>query len=414
MPTIEDLERQILQLRKEMQANGQTLQALTQKSEKALDTARHAYKVDHYGIIWVWDTEQQGYRKTQMRVCSPEIPNEAITTEKIADGAVTTGKIEERAVKTEQIAPKAVTTSRLAEECITGDELEDEVVKPGKIATDAVQTRNIKDQNVTNEKIKDNDLSWDKLDDDLKQLILTGGGQHGIPLSKDFGDSDMIGITQKTLSEALGDVHKDGEEFVSLQQQIDEIVSGGATVNLVATPSVIFANTTTDITLTASASKNASSINISGGELSEPITGSGIQVSGTDQDINLPIGTLAYLATFIISGLQRTVSRTVSIANKIYYGAGQSDAILNTEAMVFHTPAVAQPSFMQVITTALNDYIYFEVPSEMNNITKLELYDDPSFPTELSLESVATTRTGYKAFKTVNSRLAGTHTYKIS
>lgn len=347
-------------------------------------------------------------------VISSKIGDGEVTDRHIVDGAVTTDKIEERAVKTEQIAPKAVTTSRLAEECITGDELEDEVVKPGKIANDAVQTRNIKDQNVTNDKIKDNDLSWDKLNDDLKQLILTGGGQHGIPLSKDFGDSDLIGITQKTLSEALGDVHKDGEEFVSLQQQIDEIVSGGATVNLVANPSVIFANTATDITLTASANKNASSINITGGELSEPITGSGTQVSGTDQNVNLPVGTLAYLATFIISGLQRTASRTVSIANKIYYGAGQSDAILNTEAMVFHTPAVAQPSFTQVITTALNDYIYFEVPSEMNNITKLELYDDPSFPSELAIESVATSRAGYKAYKTVNSRLAGTHTYKIS
>ena len=347
-------------------------------------------------------------------VISSKIGDGEVTNRHIVDGAVTTDKIEERAVKTEQIAPKAVTTSKLAEECITGDELEDEVVKPGKIATDAVQTRNIKDQNVTNEKIKDNDLSWDKLNDNLKQLILTGGGQHGIPLSKDFGDSDLIGITQKTLSEALGDVHKDGEEFVSLQQQIDEIISGGATVNLVANPNVIFANTATDIALTASASKNASSINITGGELSEPITGSGTQVSGTDQNVNLPVGTLTYLATFIISGLQRTASRTVSIANKIYYGAGQSDAVLNTEAMVYHTPAVAQPSFTQVITTALNDYIYFEVPSEMNNITKLELYDDPSFPTELSLESVATTRAGYKAFKTVVPRLAGTHTYRIS
>jgi hypothetical protein len=283
------------------------------------------------------------------------------------------------------------------------DDIRDRAITSGKMADGSVSSRTIIDSNV----------GWQKLDGDL-QNIIASAGQHGVALSNEWGNSTLIGLTQKMLSEALGNVHKDGNNFISLQQQIDEIVSGGATVNLVANPNVIFANTATDIALTASANKSASSINITGGELSEPITGSGTQVSGTDQNVNLPVGALTYLATFSISGLQRTASCTVSIANKIYYGAGQSDAVLNTEAMVYHTPAVAQPSFTQVITTALNDYIYFEVPSEMNNITKLELYDDPSFPTELAIESVATTRTGYKAYKTVNSRLAGTHTYKIS
>jgi hypothetical protein len=324
-------------------------------------------------------------------------------TDDIRDRAITSQKIALKAIITEKIADLAVITEKIAELAVTTEKIADLAVTESKMADDSVSTRTIIDKNVT----------WQKLDDDL-QNIIASAGQHGIALSNEWGNSTLIGLTQKMLSEALGNVHKEGNNFISLQQQIDEIVSGGATVNLVANPSVIFANTATDITLTASANKNASNISITGGELSEPITGSGTQVSGTDQDINLPIGTLTYLATFTISGLQRTASRTVSIANKIYYGAGQSDAILNTEAMVFHTPAVIQPSFTQVITTALNDYIYFEVPSEMNNIAKLELYDDPSFPSELAIESVATSRAGYKAYKTVNSRLAGTHTYKIS
>ena len=348
-----------------------------------------------------------------LAVTTEKLANLSVTTPKIAELAVVTSKLAELAVTTEKVAEQAITTEKIHDLAVVTEKIAELAVTTGKIADLAVTTEKLADGAVTNEKIHDLTISWLKLDADL-QNIIASREEGGVALSNEWGNSTLIGLTQKMLSEALGNVHKDGNNFISLQQQIDEIVSGGATVNLVANPSVIFANTATDITLTASANKNASNISITGGELSEPITGSGTLVSGTDHNVNLPIGTLTYLATFIISGLDRTVSRTVSIANKIYYGAGQSDAVLNTEAMVFHTPAVAQPSFTQVITTALNDYIYFEVPSEMNNITKLELYDDPSFPTELAIESVATSRAGYKAYKTVNSRLAGTHTYKIS
>ena len=338
-----------------------------------------------------------------LSVTTPKIAELAVVTSKLADLAVTTAKVAEQAVTTEKIHDLAVITEKLADLAVTTGKIADLAVTEGKMADDSVSTRTIIDKNVT----------WQKLSDDL-QNIIASAGQHGIALSNEWGNSTLIGLTQKMLSEALGNVHKEGGNFVSLQYQIDQIVSGGATVSLNASPGVIFANTATNISLTASTNKDASSISITGGELTAPITGSGSQASGVDQGVNKPVGNMSYLATFIISGLQRTASRTISIANKIYYGAGQTDAVLNTDTMVFHTPAVAQPSFTQVITTELNDYIYFEVPNEMNNISKLELYDDPSFPTELTLESVATTRAGYKAFKTTVPRLAGTHTYKIS
>ena len=369
----------------------------------------------------------------ELAVVTSKLADLAVTTAKVAEQAITTQKIHDLAVITQKIADLAVTTGKIADLAVTEPKMHDnsvstrtiqeKAVTEPKLGDESVSTRTLQPESVTHDKlhddavegnnIKDKNIAWQKLNDDL-QNIIASAGQHGVSLSNEWGDSTLIGLTQKMLSEALGNVHKDGDNFVSLQYQIDQIVSGGATVNLNANPSVIFANTATNITLTASTNKNASSITITGGELSAPITGSGSSVSGTDQGVNRPVGTMSYLATFVISGLQRTASRTVSIANKIYYGSGQTDDVLNTDAMVHHTPAVAQPSFTQVITTELNDYIYFEVPSEMNNISKLELYDDPTFPTELTLESVATTRDGYKAFKTTVPRLAGTHTYKIS
>ena len=119
-------------------------------------------------------------------------------------------------------------------------------------------------------------------------------------------------------------------------------------------------------------------------------------------------------AQFTVQGVSKgSKSATVALVFPIYYGAGQSADVLNTDAMTAHS-AIASPSFIQSITTADNDFIFFEVPDDMANIQRLQLWDDPSFPTDLSIESVETPREGYKAFKTVYTRLAGTHTYKVS
>lgn len=250
MSTIEDLERQILQLKKEMQANGQNLQKLTQKSEKALDAALHAYKVDHYGIIWAWDTELQGYRKTQMRVCSPEIPNEAVTTKKMADGAITGDKIAAEAVTgdkiapaavkgkhialhsltAEQIAPGAITHEKLAPECITGDDLDSDIPN-GKLANDAVSTRNIQKGAVLPE----------KLDPELLDLILSAG-THGIAVANEFGDNKLISVSQKKLTDA----------FVKVWQKLEDITGESLQgITMAVTPDYFIGEDGADIHVTA-------------------------------------------------------------------------------------------------------------------------------------------------------------------
>lgn len=227
MSTIEELERQILQLRKEMQVNGQTLQALTQKSAKALDAALHAYKVDHYGIIWVWDTETQGYRKTQMRVCSPEIPNEAVTTEKMANGAVTGDKIQEGAVTGEKIAahtiksfniaPEAVTAEKITDQSITGDDME-RGIPNGKLADNAVAPRNIQPKAITFDKMNDETLAYfqilaqnltdrfNRIAEDLENQV-GSLDESGAAFSDRFGPNPHIGISQQALTDAWNNVY---------------------------------------------------------------------------------------------------------------------------------------------------------------------------------------------------------------
>ena len=195
-----------------------------------------------------------------------------------------------------------------------------------------------------------------------------------------------------------------------LQEQINNIVSKDTTIGLTVSPAAVFADgTDKEVTFVATSSPTKATVVFDGGE---PQEGTRIEYPVTVNSATPT--TVSKTAQFTVQGVSKgTKSATVALVFPIYYGAGQSADVLNTEAMTAHS-AVASPAFIQSITTADNDYIFFEVPEEMANIQRLQLWDDPSFPTDLSIEAVETPREGYKAFKTVNSRLAGTHTYKVS
>ena len=196
----------------------------------------------------------------------------------------------------------------------------------------------------------------------------------------------------------------------NLQDQINEIVSKDTTVGLSVSPAAVFADgTDKTVTFVATSSPTKATVVFDGGEPQE----------GTHLEYQVIVNsatptTVSKTAQFTVQSVSKgSKTATVALVFPIYYGAGQSAAVLNTGAMTAHS-AIASPSFIQSITTADNDFIFFEVPEGMANIQRLQLWDDPSFPTDLSIEAVETPREGYKAFKTVNSRLAGTHTYKVS
>ena len=195
-----------------------------------------------------------------------------------------------------------------------------------------------------------------------------------------------------------------------LQAQIDAIVSKDTTVNLTVSPSAVFADDTEkSVVFVATSSPTKATVVFDGGE---PVEGTRIEFPVTVKSATPT--TVSKTAQFTVQGVSKgTKTATVALVFPIYYGAGASADVLNTEEMEAHS-AVTSPAFTQVITTEAGDYIFFEVPDGMADIHKLQLYDDPAFPTDITIESVATPREGYKAFKTVNDRRAGTHTYKIS
>ena len=66
------------------------------------------------------------------------IPNQAVTTPKIADEAVTTAKIASQAVTASRIADQAVTTAKIASNAVTASTLAPEAVTFSRIAGDAI------------------------------------------------------------------------------------------------------------------------------------------------------------------------------------------------------------------------------------------------------------------------------------
>lgn len=211
MSDIHDLEQRLQALEDAFAEQSGKIDRLLEKSDKALDLALHAYKVDHYGYIWQYDCETKEYVKSNMRVCTPEIADRALHSRHIADKAVTEDKLDDNAVQSRNIGDNQVKSRNIGEgavlsrhigdgevksrnigeKSITGDDFEGNIPN-GKLADDAVSARNIQKGAVLPE----------KLDPDLLNIIYSAG-EHGYHLSTEFGSSTVLGICQKALTAAF-------------------------------------------------------------------------------------------------------------------------------------------------------------------------------------------------------------------
>jgi hypothetical protein len=274
----------------------------------------------------------------------------------------------------------------------------DKKVKEKHLDDRAVSTRTIEDGAVTNKKIGDKQVSWQKLNDDLKNIIASRE-EGGVALSNEFGDSELIGITQKKLSEAHND----------LQAQIDAIVSDKATVSLSASTSIFIVGEGAPI-LTASTNTNAESIIIKQG--SDVIaTGSGKVISQRVNITQETAGNIVYTAEFTFAGgNKRTATATVYFVNKVYVGSG--DAYTDVIGDSYAQSARRSPVGTYDVTVAQNgQYVFFVIPATMS-ITKATLsgFDFPlDAPVSETIDGVS-----YKVYRSSNTNDAGTYQIVVS
>ena len=226
MADIQELEQKIQQLEREILEMKQEEQELLAKSNKALDFALHAYRIDHNGYVWVWDTDQKGYKKTKMRVNTPYVEDGSVTEKKMADDAISPRTIQKDAIENEHLSDESVSTRNLQSKLVTEEKMDDNSISHRAMQKDSVGEDNIQKESITNDKLGLQSVSFDNLMPNVPDMITDGPFSMvdqkykritdelytmirsleigGVALSPQFGYREDIGITQKTLTKVLG------------------------------------------------------------------------------------------------------------------------------------------------------------------------------------------------------------------
>lgn len=119
------------------------VQEMIAKSEKAQEIAMNAFRVDHYGYVWRWDTGLKQYVKTDSRICTPIIADEAVKERHIAPEAITENKIAADAIKERHIADRQVKERHIADRQILERHIADKQIKERHVADGAITSDKI-------------------------------------------------------------------------------------------------------------------------------------------------------------------------------------------------------------------------------------------------------------------------------
>lgn len=234
MATTEELERKVNRLENLLSEKTQDYERLAEKAETATDIAMHAYKVDHYAYIWVYDHELKKYRKTKMRVGTPEVPDKSITSRKIADRVIDWYHIIKKAIRNEHIADTAIDSRTLADNSVLTRNIADEAVTPEKLSDDVVPK--VIDPLLVHLRRKDDDL----------QNQIDSFNAHGVSVSNEFGDDPHISVSQKTLTAAFSKV------WSVLEDITGEVFQG---ISLLVTPEYYIGEDGCNVHITATSAR---------------------------------------------------------------------------------------------------------------------------------------------------------------
>lgn len=282
-------------------------------------------------------------------------------------------------------SPEKSLSLKIKKGSVTNEKLADKAVTSGKIANNAI----------TSEKVAKGQLNWTHLDKDT-QNIIASREEGGVALSGEFGESTLIGIHQKKLSET----------FENLQGQIDTIVGKGAIVNLSATPSMVFVEDSLSINLVATTDLEATEISIRDNDtiIAE---GSGIRLTCYKNIEITQSGITSFYASFTINGITKTTSATVTAVNKIYYGSGT----VYTDAAIVPPAKLTPEGIYNVQVIEGGQYIFFNIPTYMMlNGATMNGFEFPlDEPTTVTIDN-----TEYKSYRSSNTVDAGTYEIIIS
>lgn len=415
MSTIQDLEQKVEQLERDILAEKQNTDLLKEKANKAIEYAKHAYKVDHYGIIWEWDTEAEGYRKTNMRIISPTVADRALESKHIADNAIEGRHLQDNVIEGRMIKNKTIDGRSLKDDIIgpelildnsiPGDRYMNGAFIPGKLADNAVATRNIQPKAVVASKLGDDVVPTIVIPlirqavEDLQNQI-DSLDEHGVALSNQFGNDAHIGISQKTITEAINRIWQKIEDITG------EVLQG---INMVVTPEYFISEDGATVHVSA----NTVEANGIFEKLSFYVNGALVaQAENTDQfeaDIELTETSLIKCVAKIM-GVEYIREKIVTHYNSFWLGAGTDYTDIMDAA---HTiPITNGMRGAYNVTCADGDHIFVIVGDTLAagfiraDLNSIEI---PFTESTVTLDGKT-----YKVFTSDNTYIAGTYNIDIN
>lgn len=175
--------------------------------------------------------------------------------------------------------------------------------------------------------------------------------------------------------------------------------AGNNSIRLSASPSVVFLNGSTNVTLTATASRDADSIVIKEGEstIAEATFVPSLQAT-------VEVNTSTQFKVFAaMLGYSYQDSVNVTAINPIYYGSGSGLDDFWANKVQYQNATTTPARAYDVTVRANGDYVYFAVPNSMTiHSATLSGFD---FPLD---STVDTSKPGYKIYKSANTYVVDT------
>ena len=201
----------------------------------------------------------------------------------------------------------------------------------------------------------------------------------------------------------------------TLNARIDAIIGGNATLSLSASPASIFANTSTQITVTATASIQASSIVVKKGG-STVRSGSNTTSVTFTESLSLSGGaSVSYSADGVINGVNKSASsKTVRAYNKIYYGVGAENSYEGvTSYQSIRSSAAGTYAFNPV---SGKQYAYILVPYAMSaiNLNNVKLDSGFGYNLQLISDNVTIDSARYRVYRSAANAVGESFNVVIS
>lgn len=236
---------------------------------------------------------------------------------------------------------------------------------------------------------------------------------------QEFGNNPEFAVSQKVLTQKFAEVEQEIANILNgtsdiidknihlSQAQINQILLADAiTATLSASPSPIFVGVEQIISLVANVNTTANEIKIKKGE-TIIATGSGTSLSGNDTITPSGTGNTNYSAEFIIGGLTKIASKSVTAVYPIRVGSSAS----YTDGTPLTTPKTSPAGTYNVTVAANANYIWFNVPATMSiNRATMSGFNFPlENPTSVTINGIA-----YKSYRSSNTYDIGTYQIVIS